>query len=324
MGVCYPESNASRSGHVGSHGHQHQQPRTGLSSGAAGTHSIPLIPHLIKPVNQFKLATNKCTGAELKTTTSKQRGQPCRSQRGRLLPPPAAHVGQRPGDPPASFQRPMWTERHRCSQGSSTSPSPPAPQGFGEGTAGPAPGSRGHCRYPCPLPVPQQEGWHSPASAFPRKGMWGRTHAGEGCVTAEEIQSGARGGCGSGARRKGRECVRVAAIPARGEEGCGRSRVAPPHTGMARPARRYRGGAAPRACSASGRTRPVSPGSARSAPCKQPGGLCAVQTRRGHHKQLAGAGGLCRRPLDLGRSQPQRQPGRVQVPPLPKSLLESV
>lgn len=62
------------------------------------------------------------------------------------------------------------------------------------------------------------------------------THTVEGCVTAEEIQSGARGGCSSGARREGQECVIPAtpvAIPACGccsmcgEEGCGHSRITP-------------------------------------------------------------------------------------------------
>ena len=77
--------------------------RCGLPSGAAGTHSIPLIPQLIKAVNQFKLATNQYMGAEPKTTISKHRGQPHVSQRGRLLSPLATHLGQRPGRSPASF-----------------------------------------------------------------------------------------------------------------------------------------------------------------------------------------------------------------------------
>lgn len=72
--------------------------RRGLPS---GTHRIPLIPHLITAVNWFKLATNQYTGAKPKTTGSKQQGQPRRSQYGCVLPRPAAHLGQGPGDPPA-------------------------------------------------------------------------------------------------------------------------------------------------------------------------------------------------------------------------------
>lgn len=70
----------------------------------SSTHKIPLIPHLITAVNWFKLATNKYTGAKPKTTISKQQGQPHRSQYGCVLPHLAAHLGQGPGDPPASCE----------------------------------------------------------------------------------------------------------------------------------------------------------------------------------------------------------------------------
>lgn len=73
--------------------------RCGLPS---STHRIPLIPHLITAVNRFKLATNQYTGAKPKTSIPKQQGQPHRSQYGCVLPCPAAHLGQGPGDPPAS------------------------------------------------------------------------------------------------------------------------------------------------------------------------------------------------------------------------------
>lgn len=66
------------------------------------THGIPLIPHLITAVNWFKLATDQYTGAKPKTTISKQQGQPHRSQHTSVLPRPAAHLDQGPGDPPAS------------------------------------------------------------------------------------------------------------------------------------------------------------------------------------------------------------------------------
>ena len=230
---------------------------------------------------------------------SKHQGQPHRSQRGRLLPPLAAHLGQRPGPFPCLLLVTRVDKAALVLLGEQRVPkSSRTPQGFGERTARPTPDSRWQCRClrqgAC---THGRRGGTAPWQLFPGKAMWG--HAlGKDVSLWRKSRVWQEGAAGGRAHGKGQERVRAAAMPACGghlrglrwdsgccsmcrEEGCGHSCITLPGTGRWHGQHGAAGGeqcpvlALPAAC-----LLPPSPGLAPLAPCKQTAGLCAVQTRR--------------------------------------------